>query len=251
MLRGTRSIYVDYVDYDEIAHHAGMLRPESLEAVEAVDGVLRQLELVATATPRRYRFVVLSDHGQAQGTPFADRYGEDLATLVARLARTDVASSDDDVEGWGRTRALVESWPPTAASAAGACRAHRRPWTSGTATNPMRSKRRPSARTAGPLRRRPPRPQPPETRPSTCSAPAISGSSTSAGSRNGSPAARSTSAIPGSWTAWPATPVSASSSSSTTTARSPWAPGDGTGSTTATSRARTRCCRSGRTRPPS
>jgi uncharacterized membrane protein YvlD (DUF360 family) len=107
MLRGTRSIYVDYVDYDEIAHHAGVLRPESLEAVEAVDGVLRQLELVATATPRRYRFVVLSDHGQAQGTPFADRYGEDLASVVARLARTDVAASDDDVEGWGRTRALV------------------------------------------------------------------------------------------------------------------------------------------------
>jgi uncharacterized membrane protein YvlD (DUF360 family) len=107
MLRGTRSIYVDYVDYDEIAHHAGMLRPESLEAVEAVDAVLHQLELVAAATPRRYRFVVLSDHGHAQGTPFADRYGEDLATVVARLARTDVAASDDDVEGWGRTRALV------------------------------------------------------------------------------------------------------------------------------------------------
>jgi uncharacterized membrane protein YvlD (DUF360 family) len=107
MLRGTRSIYVDYVDYDEIAHHAGVLRPESLEALEAVDAVLHQLELVATAAPRRYRFVVLSDHGQAQGTVFADRYGEDLAALVARLARSDVAASDDDVEGWGRTRALV------------------------------------------------------------------------------------------------------------------------------------------------
>ena len=51
MLRGTRSIYVDYVDYDEIAHHAGILRPESLEALESVDGVLHQLELVAG--PRR------------------------------------------------------------------------------------------------------------------------------------------------------------------------------------------------------
>ena len=91
MLKGTRSIYVDYVDYDEIAHHAGMLRPESLEALEAIDGVLHQLEMVATAAPRRYRFVVLSDHGQAQGAPFADRYGEELAALVARLARSDVA----------------------------------------------------------------------------------------------------------------------------------------------------------------
>jgi uncharacterized membrane protein YvlD (DUF360 family) len=108
MLRGTRSIYVDYVDYDEIAHHAGVLRPESLEALEAVDAVLHQLELVATAAPRRYRFVILSDHGQAQGAVFADRYGEDLAALVARLADSEVAASDDSVEGWGRTQALVD-----------------------------------------------------------------------------------------------------------------------------------------------
>jgi uncharacterized membrane protein YvlD (DUF360 family) len=107
MLKGMRSIYVDYVDYDEIAHHAGILRPESLEALEAVDGVLHQLEQVASASPRKYRFVILSDHGQAQGAIFLDRYGEDLATLVARLAQSDVASSDDSVEGWGRTRALV------------------------------------------------------------------------------------------------------------------------------------------------
>jgi hypothetical protein len=108
MLRGTRSIYVDYVDYDEVAHHAGVLRPESLEALEAVDAVLHQLELVAAAAPRRYRFVILSDHGQSQGATFADRYGEDLATLVARLADSDVAASDDSVEGWGRTQALVD-----------------------------------------------------------------------------------------------------------------------------------------------
>ena len=108
MLRGTRSVYVDYVDYDEIAHHAGVLRPESLEALESIDGVLRQLELVATVAPRPYRFVVLSDHGQAQGATFADRYPEDLATLVSRLARADVAGSTEDVEGWGRARVLVD-----------------------------------------------------------------------------------------------------------------------------------------------
>jgi len=108
MLAGTRSIYVDYVDYDEIAHHAGMLRPESLDALERVDGVLRQLELVASVAPRSYQFVVLSDHGQAQGTTFADRFGEELSALVARLAEADVAASGEDVEGWGRTQALVD-----------------------------------------------------------------------------------------------------------------------------------------------
>ncbi|MGW1339519.1 phage holin family protein [Kribbella sp. NPDC002412] len=108
MLHGTRSIYVDYVDYDEVAHHAGILRPESLEALEAVDRVLHQLELIASVAPRRYRFVVLSDHGQAQGTTFADRYGEELAVVVSRLAAADVAVSSAPVEGWGRTRILVD-----------------------------------------------------------------------------------------------------------------------------------------------
>ncbi|WP_432936980.1 alkaline phosphatase family protein [Kribbella sp. CA-253562] len=108
MLRGTRSIYVDYVDYDEVAHHAGILRAESLEALESVDRVLHQLELIASVAPRRYRFVILSDHGQAQGTTFADRYGEELAVVVSRLAAADVAVSSAAVEGWGRTRILVD-----------------------------------------------------------------------------------------------------------------------------------------------
>ena len=108
MLQGTRSVYVDYIDYDEIAHHAGVLRPESLEALEAVDGVLRLLELVAEVAPRPYRFVVLSDHGQAQGETFASRYDEELPALVARLSRSNVAASDHDIEGWGRTQVLVD-----------------------------------------------------------------------------------------------------------------------------------------------
>jgi uncharacterized membrane protein YvlD (DUF360 family) len=108
MLRGTRSVYVDYVDYDEIAHHAGILRPESLEALEAVDGVLHLLETVARVAPRRYHFVVLSDHGQAQGATFLDRYGEELGDLVSRLARARVTSPEDNDEGWARTRVLVD-----------------------------------------------------------------------------------------------------------------------------------------------
>ncbi len=108
MLQGTRAIYVDYLDYDEIAHHAGVMRPESLEALESIDGVVRQLEQVATVAPRPYRFILLSDHGQAQGATFADRYGEELAAVVSRLAASDVAISNGDVEGWGRTRLLVD-----------------------------------------------------------------------------------------------------------------------------------------------
>ena len=105
--------------------------------------MLHQLELVASAAPRKYRFVILSDHGQAQGAIFADRYGEDLASLVARLAQSDVASFDDSVEGWGRTRALVGELRPPTASAAARCSPPRTPWTRVTATNRTPSSRRP------------------------------------------------------------------------------------------------------------
>ena len=56
-MRGTRSIYVDYVDYDEIAHHAGATRVESLASLDGLDHVLAILEKVAARAPRRYHFV--------------------------------------------------------------------------------------------------------------------------------------------------------------------------------------------------
>ena len=48
-----------------------------------LDRVLGQLERLAELAPRRYRIVVLSDHGQSQGRPFADRYGEELSAVCA------------------------------------------------------------------------------------------------------------------------------------------------------------------------
>jgi uncharacterized membrane protein YvlD (DUF360 family) len=107
MLRGARSIYVDYVDYDAMAHHAGILRAESLDALAGLDRVLAQLEQVAAVAPRRYRFVVLSDHGQSQGEVFADRYGESLAELVARLSGGPVAAATENTESSARLDATV------------------------------------------------------------------------------------------------------------------------------------------------
>ena len=59
MLRGAHSIYVDFVDYDEVAHHAGGSRIEALSVLEALDQVLSVLEHAWPAdAPRRYHFVV-------------------------------------------------------------------------------------------------------------------------------------------------------------------------------------------------
>lgn len=105
MMSGAQSIYVDFVDYDEIAHHAGVTRPESLASLYGMDDVLGSLELLArsAATPRPYHFVLLSDHGQSQGATFRQRYGMTLEELVASHMSTSdlVVASTEDVETWG------------------------------------------------------------------------------------------------------------------------------------------------------
>ena len=101
MRKGTKSIYVDYVDYDEIAHHAGMFRPESLAALDGLDRVLGTLERLAAHAARRYHIVVLSDHGQSQGQTFRDRFGADLGEVCTQLMKEEVASLDAPVEDVG------------------------------------------------------------------------------------------------------------------------------------------------------
>jgi uncharacterized membrane protein YvlD (DUF360 family) len=108
MRKGTKSIYVDYVDYDEIAHHAGMFRPESLAALDGLDRVLGTLERLAAHAARRYHIVVVSDHGQSQGETFRDRFGADLGEVCTRLIQEEVASLDAPVEEWGRVESLAE-----------------------------------------------------------------------------------------------------------------------------------------------
>ncbi|GAA1774344.1 phage holin family protein [Nocardioides hankookensis] len=107
MLKGRRSVYVDYVDYDAVAHHAGILQPESLDALAGIDAVLAQIEAVAAVAPRKYHIVVLSDHGQSQGEVFADRYGEDLAALVSRLSDSAAIASTGNAEGRGSLQSMV------------------------------------------------------------------------------------------------------------------------------------------------
>ncbi|WP_433300202.1 alkaline phosphatase family protein [Actinoplanes sp. CA-030573] len=85
MARGAPAIYCDLVDYDEVAHHAGPARPESMRQLESLDRMLGVLERLAPEAARRYHIVVLSDHGQSQGATFRQRYGETLDELVGRL----------------------------------------------------------------------------------------------------------------------------------------------------------------------
>jgi uncharacterized membrane protein YvlD (DUF360 family) len=123
MRKGTRSIYVDYVDYDEIAHHAGVFRPESLAALDGLDRVLGTLERLAAHAARRYHIVVLSDHGQSQGQSFQDRFGADLGEVCTKLMDEEVVSLGSPVEDWGRVESLAEDLSGAGLSGRAASRA--------------------------------------------------------------------------------------------------------------------------------
>ena len=134
MLRGARSIYVDFVDYDEVAHHAGCNRIEALRVLESLDQVLAVLEKMGREAPRRYQFVVVSDHGQSQGLPFEERYGRSLGDVCSELTREDVVSLEQNVESWGRVESMLDDLAggdsigeQTAARAASRMQAHAEP----------------------------------------------------------------------------------------------------------------------------
>ena len=86
MTLGAPVVFVDFVDYDEVAHHAGPTRPESMRTLENLDRVLQFLDQVAGEVGRRYEIAVVSDHGQTQGATFLQRTGRTLEAVVHDLA---------------------------------------------------------------------------------------------------------------------------------------------------------------------
>jgi uncharacterized membrane protein YvlD (DUF360 family) len=109
MYRGTPVIYVDYTDYDEIAHHSGPERGETFDALDGVDRAIATLEKASAAAPRPYRFVVVSDHGQTLGATFLQRYGQTLGDLIRELmgGEAKVEEATARVEEWGQTNAFL------------------------------------------------------------------------------------------------------------------------------------------------
>jgi uncharacterized membrane protein YvlD (DUF360 family) len=109
MGRGVPIMYVDFVDYDELAHHAGPERLESLASLAGVDRALTSIERAIARAPRDYRIVVLSDHGQSQGATFLQRYGITLDQLVRDCMGGDATSLEISTrgEGWGPVNAVL------------------------------------------------------------------------------------------------------------------------------------------------
>jgi uncharacterized membrane protein YvlD (DUF360 family) len=100
MLAGRPVVYTTFLAYDEVAHHSGVERPDTLRVLKDVDRQIARIEAAAADAPRPYRLVVLADHGQSQGETFLDRYGITLEQLARSACDVDsvvaVAEGQDD-----------------------------------------------------------------------------------------------------------------------------------------------------------
>jgi len=88
MMRGRPAIYATFSSYDEVAHHSGLERADTLEALRKLDQQFGRIERARRYAPRPYEIVVLSDHGQTQGATFKQRNGYGLEELVERSVET-------------------------------------------------------------------------------------------------------------------------------------------------------------------
>jgi uncharacterized membrane protein YvlD (DUF360 family) len=111
MFRGVPAVYATFASYDEVAHHSGLERPDTQEALRKLDQRFGLIERARRYAPRPYEIVVLSDHGQTQGATFRQRNGYGLDDLVERsLSRGSVDAVDaGDENATGVGRALDEA----------------------------------------------------------------------------------------------------------------------------------------------
>jgi uncharacterized membrane protein YvlD (DUF360 family) len=109
MYRGTNVIYADFTDYDELAHHCGPERVESLQALDGVDGAIATLLKATEEAPRPYKFIILSDHGQSLGETFLQRYGVSLGEYIRELmgGRATIVQSKTKAEGSAFVNSLL------------------------------------------------------------------------------------------------------------------------------------------------
>jgi uncharacterized membrane protein YvlD (DUF360 family) len=92
MMRGRPAVYATFASYDEVAHHSGLERTDTLEALRKLDQQFGRIAQARRYAPRPYEIVVLSDHGQTQGATFHQRHGYGLEELVQRsLTKGEVA----------------------------------------------------------------------------------------------------------------------------------------------------------------
>src|SRR5580765_3610930 len=111
MMTGRPAVYATFSSYDEVAHHSGLERADTLEALRKLDQQFARIDRARPYAARPYEIVVLSDHGQTQGATFKQRNGYGLDELVERSmsGRSVTAFADGDEQTAMVGNAVVEA----------------------------------------------------------------------------------------------------------------------------------------------
>jgi predicted AlkP superfamily pyrophosphatase or phosphodiesterase/uncharacterized membrane protein YvlD (DUF360 family) len=112
MMKGVNSLYVDYLDYDEVAHHAGMARPESLASLTGLDWVVGIIDKARSYAERDYEIILVSDHGQSQGPTFKQLHnGKTIESYISTYMHDSakIHASSSPVEEQSAVRSLLGS----------------------------------------------------------------------------------------------------------------------------------------------
>lgn len=104
---GRDTIYADLVGYDEVSHHTGPERYETLAILRDIDKQIGRLEKVIKDTKRPYHIVLVSDHGQTQGATFKQMMGYGFDELVERLTGKNVEAQMKNTEDTGMLSTAV------------------------------------------------------------------------------------------------------------------------------------------------
>ncbi|RBY84485.1 phage holin family protein [Blastococcus sp. TF02A-30] len=119
MLDGRPVVYADFLGYDEVGHHSGVERFDTLEVLRSIDQQIGRLHRASALAPREYHLVCLSDHGQTQGWAFADRFGHSIEELVGALCGNPAEPLRRHLTGPRDSRRTTENWQLGAALAEG------------------------------------------------------------------------------------------------------------------------------------
>ena len=104
MMRGRAAVYATFSSYDEVAHHSGLQRADTMEALRKLDQQFDRIARARRYAPRPYEIVVLSDHGQTQGATFKQRNGYSFEQLIERSLRGGEVTG---IEGGDEQSAMV------------------------------------------------------------------------------------------------------------------------------------------------
>lgn len=109
VLRGLPAIYMTFPGYDDVAHYTGVDSREAFQTLEEMDRFFGRIMRALEETPRPYKVVFLSDHGQTAGGTFEDAWGLSFDKLVRNAVSrpVDIFTNPEVSEAWEKWEAAL------------------------------------------------------------------------------------------------------------------------------------------------